>query len=160
MQREFTQTFRAGRISRANAYSMDKQFAPNIRTALHYYNINHQKLTQEQKVKKVLTKIESMKEILGQNIQLVLRQTVNLEKMVQKSEKAKESSLVFKKKAAQVRRKLWLQNNVYCVILMIAVVMFTYMMMALFCGFRLNGCRRGTDTSGNNQAGDDQSGGN
>jgi len=156
---DFTNSFRAGRIARANAYGMDKQFAPNIRTSMHYYNTNHQKLTREQKVQKTLTEIENLKESLGQNIQLVLRQTENLEKMAQKSEVAKKNSMVFKKKANQLHRKLWWMNTSSCLILSIVVVCLIYVMFAMSCGWRLTGCRVSQGNGASQAAGDDQAAG-
>jgi vesicle-associated membrane protein 7 len=120
---------------------MDKEFGANIRTALHYYNINHAKLAQEKKVKKVLAEIEDLKDVIGKNIQLVLRQTADLEKMVKKSEQATESTLVFRKKATQVRNKLWRRHKASGCGLILSVALLIYIILAMTCGWGLTGCR-------------------
>jgi vesicle-associated membrane protein 7 len=120
---------------------MDKEFGPNIRTALHYYNINHSKLAQEKKVKKVLTEIEDLKDVIGKNIQLVLSQTADLEKMVKKSEQAAESTLVFRKKATLVRNKLWRRHKVSGCGIILSVTLLIYIILGLACGWDLTACR-------------------
>jgi len=135
---EFAKANRLRRISNANAYAMDKSFAPNFRTALHYYNVNHSKLCQEEKVCKILAQVEDMKDVMGRNIQLSMQRAGNLEKMLKKSEEMEVETQVFYKKSKvnkkRQQRKYW---RVYTTIGFIGVAI-AYLLLVCVCGWKLD----------------------
>lgn len=137
VQQEFAKQNRFRRISSANAYGMDKAFAPNFRSALHYYNVNHNNLRQDEKVTKMMAQIEDMKNIMGRNVQMSMRRAGNLERMVQKSEDLEADVQVFYKKAKDVkRRKKQKYYRVYATL--VAMVFFAiYLIVAAACGWKL-----------------------
>lgn len=58
VQKEFTKLFKPNRIKNSNAYSLDKIFKPNVRSAMHYYNTNQNDLAREESVQKVIAKVQ------------------------------------------------------------------------------------------------------
>lgn len=138
IQEEFTKQNRARRIANANAYAMDKAFAPNFRSALHYYTTNHSKLCQEEKVRALMAQVEDMKEVMGRNIQLSMRRAANLERMLQKSEDLEAETQVFYRRSKMAKRRR--QRKYYRVYatLVLMVVGIVYMILAAACGWRLN----------------------
>ena len=122
----------------ANAYGMDKAFAPNFRSALHYYNVNHDKLRQDDKVTKMMAQMETMKNVMGRNVQMSMRRAGNLERMVQKSEDLEADVQVFYKKAKDVKKRK--QRKYYRVYAAMAAMVFllVYLLVAAACGWTLS----------------------
>jgi len=120
---------------------MDKAFAPNFRSALHYYNVNHCKLVQDDKVRALMAQVEDMKVVMGRNIQLSLRRAANLEQMLQKSDDLKEDTQVFYK-ASKVKKRQRQKRyfRVYATV-MVMVISLVYLIVTAACGWTLSSCR-------------------
>lgn len=116
---------------------MDKSFAPNFRSSIHYYNVNHSKLRQEQKVQAILSQVEDMKALMGRNIKLSMQRAGNLERLVKKSQEMEADIEVFRRRSKMVRkRKQRKYYRVYAtLIFMVATVV--YLITALACGWKL-----------------------
>ena len=156
IQEEFTRQYRARRIATANAYGMDKSFAPNFRSAIHYYNVNHSKLSQEEKVREIMTQVEDMKTIMGRNIKLSLLRAGNLERMLKKSEEMEIETEIFRRNTKNVRKRK--QRKYYRVYgtLVIMVAAIVYLITAFACGWKLQ-CHamiEGASNNGNDGGGD------
>jgi hypothetical protein len=100
---DFTKQYRKSRIEKANAYALDKAFTPKVRTAMHYHNVNHKTIAQEERVKKLLTKVDYMKRVMGVSINLLLEKGENLQKLVQKSDELETDAKIFRKKSGEYR---------------------------------------------------------
>lgn len=137
IQQEFSKQNRFRIISMANAYGMDKKFAPNFRSALHYYNINHSTLRQDDKVTAMMAQVEDMKDVMGRSIQLSMRRAANLERMLQKTDEMEADIQVFYKKAKVIKKRK--KKQYYRVYAAMAAMFFffVYLMMAAACGFKL-----------------------
>ena len=122
---------------------MDKQFAPNLRSAMHYYNTNHKKLSRDDKINSLLAQVEDMKTVLGRNINLLLDREHKINTLLETSEEAKRNSMVFKRKSMRLKRE---QRNrsfkLWCPIAGV-VVLILYVIMASFCGATLQQCGGG-----------------
>lgn len=138
IQEEFAKQNRFRRISSANAYAMDKSFAPNFRSALHYYNVNHGTLKQEDKVKALMAKVEDMKDVMGRNIQLSMKRAGNLERMLSKSDDLQVDVQVFFRNSKKIKRSR--QRKYWRVYATIVAVFFcvVYLLVALACGFKMH----------------------
>lgn len=116
---------------------MDKAFAPNFRSVIHYYNSNHSKLRQDDKIRSLMTKVEDMKSVMGRNIELSLQRAARLEDMIEKSEDLQSQTQVFYKRAKVVKkqriRKLY---RVYFTLAAV-VVGLIYFLMVPSCGWLL-----------------------
>lgn len=142
LQEEFTKQHWKSRIKSANAYAMDKSFAPTFRTTMHYYNINQSKLAREEKVTRLMAQVEDMTVVMNRNINLLFQRGGNLEKMLRKSEDMEVDCQVFKKKARSVKkRKERKFYRVYAVLILMVLALF-YIIMAAACGWQLNCSRR------------------
>jgi Synaptobrevin len=138
IQTEFTKQNRARRIANANAYGMDKKFSPYFRSTVHYYNVNHGKLRQEEKVTKLLAQVEDMKEIMGRNIQLSMRRAANMEKLVGISESLELDTEVFYKRAkTDLKRRQRKYFRVYLTMVVMALTVL-YMILVGVCGWSLD----------------------
>ncbi|KAI2508325.1 hypothetical protein MHU86_6130 [Fragilaria crotonensis] len=141
LETDFTKEYSSSRIGRAKALSMQKQFLPNIRSKVHYYNINRTKLCREQKVQSMMDKIEDMKTVLDQNIRLMVkRQEGQLDEMLEKSETMKQDTVVFRKKAEvlllSARRRQFVRT-LTCTIISLGAI---YLILAAGCGFTFEAC--------------------
>ena len=142
LRSELVKEFRASRIANAKSMALSKRFLPRVRSAMHYYNINHGKLAREQKVQKMLDKVENMKAVLGRNIQLVLRnQQQELNQLVEQSEAMEEGTKVFKRRADVMKKTSDYKNYKWGAILVVLVLGLTYLLIAAFCGFTFSSCR-------------------
>jgi Synaptobrevin len=104
IQEEFAKANRWRRVSSANAYAFDKTFAPNFRSVIHYYNSNHSKLRQEDKVRALMTKVEDMKAVMGRNIEMSMIRASKLEGMIEKTEEMQTATQVFYKKSKVLKK--------------------------------------------------------
>lgn len=139
---DFTREFRKNRIANAKSLALNKKFLPTVRSVMHYYNINHKKLSREQKVQRLMDKVEDMKSVMGRNIQLVLRhQQQELDQLMEQSEAMKADTKVFKRKSELLvntqrdRKRKW---SIGAVVLVLGV---TYLLLAAVCGFNFYHCR-------------------
>ncbi|EEC48878.1 predicted protein [Phaeodactylum tricornutum CCAP 1055/1] len=153
---EFVTTFRSSRIESANAYSLDKQFKPTLRSSMHHYNTNHKSIGQEDKVRCVLAQVEDMKAVMGRNINLLLSRGEDLNAMSQKSDTMQEDAMVFKKNTTTAAWKLQRQVYLYGLLAALGIVLLIYMISISVCGARLKYCRssrasrnNSTNTGGN-----------
>lgn len=138
IQTEFAKVNRPRRISTANAYAMDKSFAPNFRTALHYYNVNHGKLCKEEKVSKLFAQVEDMKDVMGRNIRLSMQRAGNLEKMLKVSEEMEaETQVFYKKSKVNKKRRQRKHGRVYMTIGFMGVAV-VYLLLVCICGWKLD----------------------
>lgn len=161
---EFTKQHRAGRIANANAYALDKNFSPTVRSAVHYHNVNHKSIAQEERVQRLLAKVENMQKVMGRNIDLLLERGDNLEKMQRKSEQMEKDVAVFKKRSVVLRRKT--QRKYYFSVIMLSIIVFAiiYLSTIGICGAGFQYCKPsgkgGNNNSGGNNNNNNNSGGN
>jgi Regulated-SNARE-like domain len=68
---EFSKRYWGSRIKSAKPYGMDSTFLPTLRSAMHYHNMNADTLKQDDKVKHLLAKTDSVQNLLGRNLKYV-----------------------------------------------------------------------------------------
>jgi hypothetical protein len=137
---EFTSLYKERRIEKANAYGLDKDFGPHLRSAMHYYNSNGERLRREAKVEDLVKQIESMKTVMGRNIHLALERGENLDNLVEKSDKMQKDSLVFKKRGNQLKKTIRWQNMKYACCLGGLVICLVWFFVSCLCGLNLSRC--------------------
>ena len=101
---EFTRLYSEKRIQGANAYGMEKTFRPNMRSAMHYYNVNHDKISQEPKVAKLITQVQDLTKIMGIHMNLLLERGETLESMAVRSDELQDEAQVFYKRSKVMKR--------------------------------------------------------
>jgi len=107
--RDFTSKYRPSKLKSCNAYSL-KEFVPNLRSAMHYYNINCDKLSRDQHVNELMVQVEDMKTVLGRNIQLMLDRGEKMDRLLATSDKALRDSNVFRQRSERVKKLKRLKN--------------------------------------------------
>lgn len=146
MATEFVKRHRKGRIDTANAYALDKDFSPTVRSSMHYHNINHKSIAQEERVINLMAKVDNMKHVMGAHIHLMLERADALEELVDKSETLEEDAAVFKRKSTVIRkrqqRKFWFKKMILAALFTIGFSMFLYVTTISVCGARLQYCTR------------------
>lgn len=103
--RDFKEKYSARKIKNVNAYAMDKEFSPNLRSAMHYYNVNCDKLSRNQEISNLLAKLDDMKDVLGRNIKLMLDRGEKIDDLRVVSAKAQQESIVFKRKSNRLKKQ-------------------------------------------------------
>lgn len=103
--RDFTAKYSARRIRNCNAYALDKDFRPTLRSALNYYNNNAASLSRDHKVNALMAQVEDMKTLLGRNINLLIERDTKIDRLMEKSEQTKRDSLIFKRKSIRMKRE-------------------------------------------------------
>lgn len=133
---------------------MDKEFSATVRSTMHYYNINHKRLSRDQLVEGLLAKVEDMKTVLGHNLHLLLEREGKLDRLVEKSESARRDSMVFKKRTIQLKAQK--QTRYYKVYAILAglIMVIIYTILTAACGFRFQYCR--IDRNGGDESGEGQ----
>ena len=108
--RDFRQRYSQKKLQSCNAYSLNNEFAPNLRSAMHYYNINCDKLSRDQHVEALMGQIEDMKVVLGRNLQLLLDRGDKVDRLLATSDKALRDSNVFRQRSERVKKLKRLQK--------------------------------------------------
>lgn len=137
---EFTSLYKEKRIEKANAYGLDKDFGPHLRSAMHYYNSNSERLRREAKVENLVKQIESMKAVMGRNINLALERGENLQELVEKSDQTRRDSLVFKKRGDHLKKIMMWQNMKYSFVLGGLAFGLVWLFVSCMCGLNLSRC--------------------
>jgi vesicle-associated membrane protein 7 len=102
--RDFSQKFSSRKIKNCDAYALNKDFTPNLRSAMHYYNINREILSRDDKINTLLSQVDDMKAVLGRNIQLMLGRGEKVDRLLAKSEQTMKDVMVFKKKSDKLKK--------------------------------------------------------
>lgn len=137
---EFRSLYKERRIEKANAYGLDKDFGPHLRSAMHYYNTNHEKFQREAKVEDLRLQMESLKVIMGRNITLLLERGENLEMLVDKSNQMMGDTAVFKKRSRQLRSLMQWQYYKTSCLLTFLVIGVVWLGLSCVCGFNFSRC--------------------
>ena len=161
---------RKGRIRTANAYALDKNFGPTMRSAMHYHNIHHKELRQEEKVTRMLAQVQDIRDVMGRNLHMILERGQRFDGILAKSDKLNADADVFRKKSREAKRILQRRYYFWIAVFAVVVLFFLYIVVVGVCGAGLKRCRASTyqqDGGGGgggggngNQGGDEQDGGN
>jgi vesicle-associated membrane protein 7 len=134
--------YRSARINTANAYGMNKAFTPNLRTAIHYHNINKTKLAADEKVQSLLVKIEPLKQTMGRNIRMILESSEKFDTLLDKSQTLNEDASIFRRKSDALKRKNKRKNLLLGAGLTLLLVILLMLGLIGFCGTGLQACRK------------------
>jgi len=137
---EFRSLYKEKRIEKVNAYGLDKDFGPHIRSAMHYYNTNREKFAREAKVEELRQQVESMKLVMGRNINLLLDRGEQLDMLVDKSNQMMDDTAVFKKRSGQLKSQMrwrYYKNSCLCMFLVAGII---WLGLSCMCGFNFSRC--------------------
>lgn len=145
MHDEFSKLYTSRRIQIAHAYGMEKTFRPNMRTAMHYYNVNHESISQEPKVAQLVAQVQGLTDIMGRNLNLLLERGDNIEAMAVQSGELEHDAQVFYKKSKVLKRHYkWLHYKTTLLragIVTAIVATIGGLLFIQICGIDLSKCR-------------------
>ncbi|XP_073118254.1 vesicle-associated membrane protein 727 [Elaeis guineensis] len=110
------------------AYNLDREFGPRLKEHMQYC-INHPE--EMGKLSKLKAQITEVKGIMMDNIEKVLDRGEKIELLVDKTESLQFQADSFQRQGRQLRRKMWLQNLQFKLIIaaaLIAVILITWLM--------------------------------
>jgi Synaptobrevin len=149
IEKEFTKMFRTGRIQTANAYSLSNNFTPTIRSSMHYHNIHMNELRQEEHVQALRIKVDTIRTIMGRNINMILERGTKLDTLLSKSDTLNKDAQVFKKKSKQAKHLMQRKYYFWYAIFAFILIVFLYMTVVSTCGIRFEYCRASSHSSNN-----------
>jgi vesicle-associated membrane protein 7 len=158
IEKEFTKMFRAGRIQTANAYSLSNNFTPTIRSSMHYHNIHMKELRQEEHVQALRVKVDTIRTIMGRNINMILDRGTKLDSLLAKSDSLNKDAQVFKKKSKQAKHMMQRKYYFWYATFAFILIVFLYMTVVSTCGIRLEYCRSPSSSQSNSNNSSSNSG--
>lgn len=151
IQQSFSSKFTLSKIQRANAYAMDKSFAPVLTTHMHHFNVNRNELRNENRVKEMTSRVESLKETLDENITLLLKRDVYIDNLIEQSNDLMIESKVFSKQSDKLKKVMRKKTRLYKMVLVAFGVFLFYFMLSAICDFDLSECRPSGNQGGDNR---------
>ena len=104
VRREFTAEFSMSRITSARAYELEKSFSRALSNLLHYYNTHPNAGSTEASVVALTAQAEDLKNVVGANVNLLLKRGDCLETLVTKADELESQSRVFRKNTKQAKQ--------------------------------------------------------
>lgn len=158
---EFSKRYWSSRVQNAKAMAMDSTFLPTLRSAMHYHNINADKIKQDDKVKHMLAKTDSVQNALGRNLNMLLQNQTKYDGLLQRSEILSQDVKVFRKKARVTKRRMQVRYYFWSMACCGIILLLSYLVLASSCGITLQHCVQtggggGDGGNNNNQGGNDQ----
>lgn len=135
------------KIDTARAHSLEKNFGPSVRSAIHHHNIHHIELRRDQKVQAIMSKVEDFKAVMGKNINLMMENTVAASNLLTMSDEMRVDAQVFKKKAKKLTYKEKKRNCFTILMGVFVVIILLYMTVMGICGPRLQQCQASSSSS-------------
>ena len=164
LESQFTKKFTKRNILKANAYAMEKKFSPKIGTLVHNFN-THPNASGGSSAAALTSKVEEVKDIVGDSISTVLKRDENVNKMLRSSQLLREDSKVFRRTSQLAKRRV--KNNLRCYNWLVAlgIMLGCYIAFAYMCGLEGQVCfekmkNRGNGAKNNNAEESDDGGDN
>lgn len=116
------------------AYNLDREFGPRLKEHMQYC-INHPE--EMSKLSKLKAQITEVKGIMMDNIEKVLDRGEKIELLVDKTESLQFQADSFQRQGRQLRRKMWLQNLQFKLMIAGAIIAIILIVWLMACrGFR------------------------
>jgi phosphotransferase system IIB component len=157
MQGEFVKMYGPRKIDAARAHSLERNFGPSVRSAIHHHNIHHNELKRDKKVQAIMSKIEDFKVVMGKNINLMMENTVAASNLLTLSDEMRVDAQVFKKKAKRLTYKEKKRNCFTVLMGAFVAIVLLYMAVVGICGLRMDQCRASGSGSSGSYGGSDTS---
>jgi len=141
--------YRKWRIDHANAYGMNKNFCPTLRSAMHYHNINHDKLSRDQKIVALMAEVEDFKKVMGRNINMLYETHEHTQTLMDMSDNLTKDAEVFKKSTRKLKAHKSRQNAFMLAFCLGVVAIVIYFCTIAICGPTLANCKAPSQAQGN-----------
>jgi vesicle-associated membrane protein 7 len=114
---------------------------------MHYHNIHHKEIRQEEKVTRLLAQVQDIRDVMGRNLNMILERGERFEGLLTKSEGLNADAQVFRKKARTAKSALEQKYYFWYAVIAFIFLVFLYMTVVSTCGVRLEHCRTSNSTS-------------
>jgi vesicle-associated membrane protein 7 len=116
----------------AIAFSMNDEFSVTLRSILHEYNTNQNKIIDN--ISKVQNQINDVKSTMVENISKVLERGEKIELLVDKTDKLNTQAYKFEKQSKKLKNVMyWKKIKMYSIIAMIFLLLI-FAIVAFACG--------------------------
>lgn len=116
-----------------------------MRSSMHHYNVNHDDIAKEEKVKKMEAQVQNLKNVMGRNIDLLMERGEHFETILERSDDLENQAQVFRKRSKIVKRyykhKHYRQLAVYTGIIVVIVGFIAFLSFVRVCGIDLSKCK-------------------
>ncbi|KAJ3681551.1 hypothetical protein LUZ60_016040 [Juncus effusus] len=113
------------------AYSLDREFGPKLKEHMQYCISHPEEMS---KISKLKAQITEVKGIMMDNIEKVLDRGEKIELLVDKTENLQFQADSFQRHGRQLRRKMWLQNLQFKLMIGGGVLVFIVIIWLISCG--------------------------
>jgi len=120
----------------AAAYAFNEEFSRVLNQKMNYYNTNPQADT----IGRVRKEISEVKNIMVENIELVLERGEKIDLLVDKTDSLQDETFRFRRQARRIKQEMWWRSMRMTILLIIVVFLGLYFVLALACGPRLKNC--------------------
>jgi hypothetical protein len=158
VEKEFATRYTPNKILKANAYGMEKDFSKILNKMMHHCNTNRNLLGKDTRTAKLNAQVESIKTVLGMNIDLLMRREEHMRDLVDQSDDLLVDAKVFSKRGKKLKRAVKKKAWIYKMIIAGFAVLTIYLMMVKLCGFDLS-CRDDTAAASSAEQDEDESSG-
>ena len=132
IQSEFIRSNSTQSIIKAKANSF-KSFQPKYRTIMHSYNTTDGNKMMDPKVASLTNQIEDLKNVMGYNINLVLKRDEDLNDLLSKASQLEEDASVFQKRGTSIKkvsRNKYYRTQLLCLLITILLALGSYLVFA------------------------------
>lgn len=122
-----------------NAYALQSLFEHTIETTQSQYNTTYGN-TGDSKLQSINAQVDSVKNVMIENIDSVLARGDKIELLVTKTDMLSEESLKFKKQSKKLKLNYFMKNIRAWVAIALIVLALVYVIVASQCGITLSQC--------------------
>lgn len=116
------------------AYNLDREFGPKLKEHMQYCISNPEEMSRLSKLKAQITEVKG---IMMDNIEKVLDRGEKIELLVDRTESLQFQADSFQRQGRQLRRKMWLQNLRFKVMVAGGLIFFILLVWLMACrGFK------------------------
>lgn len=124
----------------ALAFSLNDLFSPVLRQKMDYYTSNP---LVADNIAKVQAQIDTVKDVMIENIDRVLERGEKIELLVDKTDKLNQQAFKFEKTSKSLKNALWCRKiRNYCIIITIVLVVI-FFILVMVCGLNFAKCKSG-----------------
>lgn len=123
------------RAQTAIAFAMSEDFGRTMRKQMDFFNGSG-----ADSFAQVNTKLDDVKNIMVQNIEMVLERGEKLELLVDKTEKLQSQAVKFEKSSKELKNAMWWRRVKLYALIFFVVAFFLWLLTSIICGFDYKKC--------------------
>jgi vesicle-associated membrane protein 7 len=123
-------------IKTAIAYAMSEEFGRIMQSRMDYYND-----ASADSLSKVTSKIDEVKNVMIQNIDMVLERGEKLELLVEKTDRLQSEAFKFEKSSRSLVWSIYCQRIKLYILVLFILCLLIWLITSLICGFDYDKCK-------------------